>query len=379
MDVATALSTDVTVRRAEARDNADLCMLFESVSMESDLDLSIRRDPDFFSLYRIQGTSWECWLGESDDGLAGLGAIVVRDGYLNGSPTRIGYLGDLRVASDLQGRKLVPRFYGPILQDAAQRFGCDVFLTTIIASNRHAIRALTGPRAREAGIPPYEFVRSFGIRAVYLTVPLPRTPSEFEVERATPANVAEIAEFLDRDGGGRPFGYSCTEEELRRRLDEWPGFDASSFYLARTADGALAGCAAVWDPGPVKRTVVRAYGGRMRSVRRTYNLAAAALRFTPLPAPGGRLHYAYATHVAVPSRDPQVMRALVQRIYRDQRKTGRTFIAFCAFDDDPLDAAFRGFPHTDLKTNLYAVPAPGRSLPPGCFAPGPPGFEMALV
>ena len=379
MDVAAALSSDIAVRRAEPRDNADLCRLFESVSMESDLELSIRRDPDFFALYRIQGPAWECWLGETDRGLAGLGAIVVRDGYLNGRPTRIGYLGDLRVASDLQGRKLVPRFYGPILRDAARKFGCDVFLTTIIASNRRAIRALTGARARQAGIPPYELVRPFGIRAVYLTVPLPRGRSRFAVEPATQADVAELADFLDADGRSRPFGYAFSQEELRRRLEEWPGLDVSSFYLARAADGSLAGCAAVWDPERVKRTMVKGYGGRMRSVRRAYNLAATAFRFAPLPPAGGRLDYAYATHVAVPSCDPQVMRALVHRIYSDQRKTGRTFIAFCAFDDDPLGDAFRGFPYTDLKTNLYAVPAPGSDLPEGCFASRPPGFEMALV
>ncbi len=379
MDVATALASDVTVRSAEPRDNDALCQLFASVSMESELNLEIRRDPDFFALYRIQGPLWECWLGETGEDLAGLGAIVVRDGYLDGRPVRVGYLGDLRVASELQGRKLVPRFYGPILRDAAERFECDVFLTTIIASNRRAIRALTGPRAREAGIPPYEFVRSFGIRAVYLTVSLPWIRTRYHVERGTESCLAEIASFLDADGRRRPFGYAFDETELRRRLDEWPGLEISSFYLARDPNGALAGCVAVWDPHDVKRTVVRGYAGRMRRVRRIYNAAAATLRFSPLSAPGGGLRYSYATHVAVPSGDPAVLRALIARIYDDHRKTGRSFIAFCAFDDDPMGTAFRGFTYTDLKTNLYVVPAPGRDLPPGCLAPGPPGFEMALV
>ncbi|MFN2588640.1 MAG: GNAT family N-acetyltransferase [Actinomycetota bacterium] len=379
MDVVTAVAPEVTVRPAVPRDNDALCRLFASVSMESDLDLAIRRDPDFFALYRIQGPQWECWLGETDERLAGLGAILVRDGYLDGRSVRVGYLGDLRVASELQGRKLVPRFYGPVLRDAAERFDCDVFLTTIIASNRRAIRALTGPRAREAGIPPYEFVRSFGIRAVYLTVPLPWMRTHYRVERGTESSLSEIASFLDADGRRRPFGYAFDETELRRRLAEWPGLEISSFYLARDPNGALVGCAAVWDPHDVKRTVVRGYAGGMRRVRRVYNAAAATLRFSPLPAPGSELRYSYATHVAVPSGDPAVLRALMRRIYDDQRKTGRTFVAFCAFDDDPLGAAFRGFPYTDLKTNLYAVPAPGRDLPPGCFAAGPPGFEMALV
>lgn len=379
MDVTTAPRTDVLVRRAEGADNEALCALFESISMDADLDLSIRRDPDFFGLYGIQGPTWECWLGETEKGVGGLGAIVVRDGYLGGRPARIGYLGDLRLAPEFQGQKLIPRFYGPILREAAIRYGCDVFLTTIIASNRRAVRALTGPRARAVGIPPYELVRKFGIRAVHLTVPLPRIRSRFVVERATAGCVSEIADFLDADGRRRPFGYALPEVELHRRLQEWPDLEISSFYLARDRDGTLVGCIALWDPSAVKRTIVRGYRGRMGAVRRAYNAAGELLGFSPLPPPGSEMRYAYATHVAVPSDDPRVMRALLHRVYADQRKTERTFVAFCVFEDDPLRAAFRGFPYTDLTTNLYAVPAPGSDLPAACFAPGTPGFEMALV
>ena len=74
-----------------------------------------------------------------------------------------------------------------------------------------------------------------------------------------------------------------------------------------------------------------------------------------------------------------MLRALVHAVYADQRRSGRTSVAFCVFDEDPLAPAFRGFPYTDLSTNLYAVAAPGAELPPGCFAPARPGFEMALV
>lgn len=347
--------------------------------MAADLDLAVQRGPDFFALYAIQGPAWECWVAEAQGRVRGLGAIVVRDGYLGGRPARVGYLGDLRVAPDFQGQGLVRRFYGGVLREAAARHRCEVFLTTVITSNRRAMRALTGPAARSAGIPPYELVTGFDIRAVHLTVPIPWVRPRFAVERATEDSIGEIASFLDSDGRRRPFGYALSEPELRRRLNEWPGLDISSFYLARDAAGSLVGCVAVWDPSPVKRTIVRGYKGRMVRVRRSYNGAATLLRFPPLPSPGAQMRYAYATHVAVPSGDHRIMQALLHRVYADQRKSGRSFLAFCAFEGDPLRKAFGGFPHTDLRTNLYAVAAPGSTLRQECFAPGPPGFEMALV
>lgn len=378
MDVVGA-TTDVRIRRAQTADNDSLSRLFADVSMEADLDLEVRREPDFFGLYRVQGDDWECWVAENDRGVAGMGTILVRDGYLDGCLRRIGYLGDLRLSPELQGKKLLPRFYGPILSEAARRYGCDVFLTTVIASNKRAMRALTGDGARASGIPPYVLIRRFDIRAVHLTVPLPRPRTNIAVRRAGADDVADIAAFLDDDGRRRPFGYAVPERELERRLRVWPDLDPSSFLLAHDRSGDLVGCIALWDPHALKRMVVRGYHGRMRAVHHIYNAAAKILRFCPLPPPGGQLGYGYATHVAVPSDDPGVLRALLHAAYTEQRRTGRTSLAFCVFADDPLAPAFRGFPYTDLSTNLYAVAAPETELPPGCFAAGRPGFEMALV
>ena len=367
------------LRRATPDDNAAMCALFADVPMETDIALSIRRDPDCSALLRLQSEDWECWVAEEEGRVEAMASLVFRDGYVGGEIRRVGYLGDLRLSPRVQGRHLLNRVYGPTLAESAAARGCVASLTAVIASNERALRALTVQNRRQRGMPRYTPLRDFRIRNVHLALPrLPRR-SAFRVRRAAEADVPAIAAFLDADARRRPFGQPMPEAELRRRLREWPGLRTESFYLAEDRDGALAGCLAVWDAARVKRTVVAAYRGKMRRIKTGYDLAARVFRFPPLPDPGQELRYLYATHQAVPSGDPEILRALLDRVYADHRRSGYVLLSCFAPEGDPLDAAFRGFQFTDLPARLFVVTPPGVEPPPECLAPGRPGFEMALV
>lgn len=374
----TAVGSRIGVRLATPADSPALCDLFARITMKTDLELSIRRDPDFFGLYRLQTEDFECWVGGEDGAIQGMGTLLVRDGYLDGKPARVGYLGDLRVTPSLQAGRLIGRFYGSVLERFSQTRACPVYLTTIIASNATALRALTGDGGRKLGIPPYTLLRRFDIRAIHLAIRRPPSRTH-RVRRATESDIPALARFLDRDARGRPFGQVFSEPALRRRLRDWPELTIDKFYLAFDRDGTLSGCCALWDAAPVKRTMVAAYRGSMRWVKRGYNTIAGLVRTPRLPPPGGELRYAYLTHQAVPSEDPQVWRALLEAVYADSRHQGYHFLSACVYQNDPLEPAYRGFLTTNLAAHLYAVAPRGEELPAGALGPGRPGFEMALV
>ncbi|MBW3572752.1 MAG: GNAT family N-acetyltransferase [Gemmatimonadetes bacterium] len=377
--MATVDAGTVTLRRATPADGAAMCELFARVPMETELALSIRRDSDFSALLRLQSDDWECWVAEEEGRVEAMASLVFRDGYLGGEIRRVGYLGDLRLSPRVQGRHLLNRVYGPTLSERARARGCAASLTAVIASNQRALRALTARNRRQRGMPRYTPLRDFRIRNVHLALPrLPRRGA-FRVRRATEADLPALAAFLDADARRRPFGTPMPLAELRRRLAEWPGLSVDSFYLAEDGDGALAGCLAVWDAAPVKRTVVAGYRGKMRRIKTGYDLAARLLRFPRLPDPGEELRYLYATHQAIPSEDPAVLRALLERVYADHRRSGYVLLSFFVPENDPMEVAFRGFQFTDLPARLFVVTPPGTEPPPECLAAGRPGFEMALV
>jgi len=309
--------------------------------------------------------------------------VLVRDGYVDGSISSVGYLGDLRFSARAAGRHLLARAYGRILTGVRARFGCEYYLTGIIASHARARRALTvhPERGARRGRPRYTLLREFDIRSLHLVLPRPVTRSrakDLRVRRATSNDIATIAALLDEDARRRPFGYPMPEVELRRRLATWPGLSIESFHVAEHA-GELIGVLAPWDAEPVKETVVAGYGGAMRRVRLAHDLAARLLRRPLLPRPGEAFRFQYLTHVAVPSNDPHVLRALLGSAYTSARRAGFHFLSACAPVGDPLDAAYRGFSATNLRAQLYLVTPPGIPVPNALFEGRMPGFEMALV
>lgn len=343
--------------------------------MRGELVLATQRSPDFFALYRMQKVEPVVYVGDADDGgLMGMCTALLREGWLDGRVQKVGYLGDLRVRFDRS--KAFARFFGEYFETLCERTGCSQYYTSVLASNRAALNALTRRRASRSRQPHYERLWPFTTVSVQLTHRPART-TDVEVRSATPADLPAIVARLDEDHRGRAFGYRFDDGELEHRLAHWPGFGLGDVLVARGRGGDVLGVASLWNPAPVKRFEVRAYNGSMRWVKRGYDLAATVLRWPKLPPPGGEFRYAYLSNLSVKGQDPRVFRALLEEAYRRLHGTGLHFFSFDLGDGDPLWPAVKGFMVQKLDFILFGVtPA---SSPRTSWPAGRTGFEVALA
>ncbi|HEY4223038.1 MAG TPA: hypothetical protein VGO62_16890, partial [Myxococcota bacterium] len=223
-----------TMHKAGDADNEALLALMGHVPMEGSLALSTQRGPDFFSLYRMQRGSADVYLGRRDD-VTGMGAFLVRAGFLDGRAQNVGYLGDLRVqGGSPRARLLFPRLFGALFDDNRRERGCDAYLTGVLASNAMALASLTRRRQRRAAQPYYHPFRSFDMASIQLVLPRRRkkTPG-VDVDNAKSDDVPALARFLAADHEKRPFGYRFDDGELEHRLARWPGFSLDDTFVAR--------------------------------------------------------------------------------------------------------------------------------------------------
>lgn len=346
--------------------------------MQGELVLATQRDPDFFRLYDMQRGLAEPWVSEGPHGLDGLGTVLVRDGWLEGQPCRVGYLGDLRTRFSARRDRGLARFYGPVLEETAQRLGVDVFLTAVMATNTAALQALVRRKHPRVSQPRYTLLSRFSAVSVHFT--RRRGPSRdprWHVRRATPEDLPAMRALLEADHRARPFGYRYDTGELEHRLDHWPGLRVEESYLVLDAHGTLVGCTSVWDPSEVKRYRVLAYRGSMAWVKWGYDALATVLRAPRLPAPGGDFRYFYLCNTSIRGEDPSILRALVERVYADHHGQGYHFFSLYLDDADPLAPAVQGFFQRRLPFHLYAVTPASR--PREHFPSGRTGFEMCLA
>jgi hypothetical protein len=365
------------LRRATREDNAALLELFGEVPMQGELALATQRSPDFFSLYDMQRGDTELWVHEAGGRLDAMGAVLAREGWLEGRPCRVGYLGDLRTRFSARRSRSLARFYGPLLEEAAQRLGVEAFLTSVMATNAAALQALVRRKPGRAAQPRYTLLRRFSAVSLHFTRRRAPRPGPFTVRRATPGEVPAMAALLDADHRARPFGYRYDQGELEHRLERWPGLGVEGCYLAFDREARLVGCTSVWDPSAVKRYRVLAWRGGMRWVKWSYDALATALRAPRLPAPGQEFRYFYLCNTSIAGEDPAILRTLLERVYADYQSQGYHFFSLELGEGDALAPALRGFFQRRLDFHLYAVtPA---SAPREHFPAGRTGFEMALA
>ena len=369
------MPSEVTPRLATGADNRGCLELFSAIPMRGDLVLSTQREPDFFSLYAMQRVEPFTYVGDDErGGLVGMATALIREGWLDGAPARVGYLGDLRVRFD-RGRNFA-RFFGDFFDVLCERTNCSAYYTAILTSNRAAMNALTKRKAKRVNQPYYQRLHAFDAVSVQLT--RARSPSaSIRVRSATAADLPRLVEVLATQHRERPFGYRYDQGELEHRLAKWPGFTLEDTLVAEDTSGGLLGLTTIWDPSPVKRYRVHAYEGSMKWVKRGFNLAASLARWPKLPEPGGEFRYAYLSNVWVKDQSPATFRALLEHAYARLQPRGFHFFTFELDEHDPLEPALKGFRAQRLGFTLFGVTPAKVSRTQ--WQAGRTGFEIALA
>ncbi len=369
------MPADVIPRLTTPADNQGCLDLFSAVPMRGELVLSTQREPDFFSLYAMQRVEPFTYVGDDgESGLVGMATALIREGWLDGAPARVGYLGDLRIRFD-RGRTF-GRFFGDFFDVLCERTGCTSYYTAILTSNRAAMNALTKRKAKRVNQPYYQRLHAFDAVSVQLTRRR-RPSSSVNVRAATQEDVPRIVERLAAEHRRRAFGYRYDQGEFEHRLARWPGFTLENTLLAVDAAGEVIGLTTIWDPSPVKRYRVHSYEGSMKWVKRGFNFAASIARWPKLPEPGGEFRSAYLTNVWVKDQSPDVFRALLEHTYARLQPLGFHFFTFELDENDPLAPALRGFRAQRLGFTLFAVTPAKTSRTE--WPLGRTGFEISLA
>jgi hypothetical protein len=354
---------------ATPADEADIRRLLAASPVPGSVALTYEREPDYFLGCGTMGSFYQVGVCRHvpDGQLAGLSCRATRPMFVNGQIEEVGYLGQLRIAREHQGRGVLAGAFRTL-----REWHCDGrvagYITTIIADNRVAEGVLVRhPRRHFPAYRPLAQVYSLALvlaRRPWLRRrgPTPETAG-VRISRGDCATLGEIVAFLNRCGAARQFFPAYSEADFSDSpltLD----FDVRDFVLARR-DGAIVGVLGLWDQSRYKQTVVHAYSRTLRWLRPAYNLAAGIFGARPLPQPGEHLHYAYASFCCVADDDPAVFAALLWQVYQMAAARGYTYLLLGLTDADPLLAVARRYPHLSYVSRLYTVDWPDD--PPGLY------------
>jgi ribosomal protein S18 acetylase RimI-like enzyme len=349
--------TGTTVRDAGPQDNQALVALAARCSMAGDVSLCVHRHPDFFALSRIAGDPWRVGVVDGDHGPVGCVAVARRHVYVNGSPSDIAYVGDLKV-HPAHRRQGVARALAAWAQAGIRDLvGSDgLALGTVLAGNAAAdslLRRLRPPPRRQATI-----------RSYHITLLWRRTlPGGLVVRPARPDDLPDMVRLWRRLAAGRQFAPVAESFSLTT-----PGLD---YLVAHQAEGELAGFVGLWDQHEFKQMRVTGYSPRLALTRAAFNTLAPLVGAPRLPPPGGPLRYRTVLNPCVPDAD--TLRILL-RHGCERLRGDYSFLTIGLDAQDPLTRAVSGLvaPATDVAVLVH-----GRES--GSVDDRPLHFEIAAV
>lgn len=342
------LGSTMKFQVANAIHEAMLRDISRASSMPGWVRIAFGRDPDFFHAVGVQGKTNEVLIATEGDAVVGMGSRSTRPVYVNGDRLETGYLGGLRLQPDVRGTGTLGRGYAA-LKVLHVANPVPFYLTTVIESNRAVRTLLTSGRA---GLPHY---RDCG-RYVTYAISMNRRPRRFSssatICRGDEIGVQPILSFLNEVGRQRQFFPVIEAADVGS--DYLRQFNPSDFRVAmRGAD--IAGVATTWDQRAFKQNIVDGYSAVASMCRPAVNVALRVAGFQPLPAPGQGLDVLPVAFHCVRNDDPNIMRALLETLYREQQCGPQHFLILGLHERDPLREAMSSFLSFRYISRLYLV------------------------
>jgi hypothetical protein len=341
----------IQIGLATAADDVHIRGLLRREPVPGRIAISYEREPEFSRGCHATGENATVLVARDLD--TGTTAAVAcrseREVFVNAAPTRLGYLGQLRIDRRYRGRWLVSRGFS-MLKQLHDRHPLPGYLAAVTVGNREAEGILV-KKGRKA-FPAFHPVASYCTFAFAAR----RVGSASGVESATAADIPEIVRFLQTTGSRRQF-FPVWNEARLISLTADLGLRIEDVQIARRA-GRIAGLIGLWDQSAYKQDVVRAYSGWIRLAVPLYNASAPWLGRPRLPRPGERIRSGYAVFTCIDRDAPSVFDDLLDATLDRAAARGLDYVLMGLDERDPLFLAARERLHMPYRSRLFLAEWP---------------------
>lgn len=366
--------TDFVRRPLGRESNDELVELFRACPIVADFTICFDRHPDFFRFPELVFDSYGYEGIFLDDRLVGCVMLAKLTGWMDrerGFGTYC-YAGDGRALAGLRAGRKVANTTVELLRERSD--DAPIALGLIKEGNEPAayLAKTTTPH-------DFEFRTLTGFEAAnIILMRRARRDLGTRVRRASERDIPELADVMARAFEGRLFAPLITAETLERDTKRLPGLGIEQYYVAER-NGRIVGALGAWDMGAFKRTVVVRYSALGRAMKAAYRAGRLLFRrAAPLPGPNEALREVTITRMAIPDRDPLVLRDLIAAAGNDALDQGAHMMHVGFVGNDRLREATKRFFVQRFRSTLWVGWQRG-SAGPDLTAGADPYVDIAII
>ena len=372
MKIADFLSQYPNIRLASEKDSEALGLFFSNSPMSSSsLQLSYERSPNFFTFLSYQGEAFVFCMENDLGQLVGVASLTVREGYIHGLHSRVGYLGDLRVNREQINKmhsKQWKKCMGDLIENikSIDELSVDFLITVILGNNKLAKKALVNHPKNTFH---YEKIADYKMVNILTTFGKQKVMDNINTRFATKADEAAVLNYLKLANCKKQFGY--TVEFFKKALDSFNDFKIENFVLALNNE-QLVGVTLFWNPSPVKKIFIQKLPRSLKAL----NILASLFTFVPKEKQELKVQYLSFLHL---SKDYEQVIANFVEFFKFHEGFNRFhMLAFSDYDLWPLKDYLKMKVLDNTPLELYQVVDKNR-MNEIIKLDARSGFEMSLV
>jgi hypothetical protein len=310
---------------ALTEDDPAIRRLLRRTPIPGAIKLSLEREPSAYAANAVASEHTQILVGRADENgdVMAMGIRGVMDWYVNGAPSKIGYMGQLRVDPGYRARpRLLMQGYAKFRELHEADGLTPIYATTIVAGDTPARRVL---EASIKGMPTYRHIDDIVTFVITTFTSSAGSLPGIQIADATSEDIEEIERCLARYGARFQFAPVWTQAVLTN-VNRMRDLRIDDFILARRC-GQLVGCLALWDQRRFKQAVVRGYDWQHACARPVANILSRLVRSPRLPRVGEQLDMACVSHVAIDGDNEAVLEMLLRHALARATKMGVTLVS----------------------------------------------------
>ncbi len=350
----TAFERGLTTRFAVATagDDPAIRRLLRETPMRGAIRIGFEREPDYFRSSDLAGGVDQTIVAFDGEQLVCAGRCTHRTCWVNGRETRVGYLGELRLAEGGRGRFTIVRDGYRFFHSLQRSDPPALCFTSIAADNMRARRLLeSGLR----GLPSYGFLAE--LDSVLIAVPRRPRVSGLRLESATSNRLPDVVRLLNEDAIQHQLAAVWTPAKLLSL--ERHGLPLNQIYVAFEGNELVA-CGALWDQRAFRQTVVHSYAPPLSFARSVLNGVSSLLGLPGLPAPGAVLPLGFVCPLGFKKGAEALLPEFIAGLLGVASLRSLDFLTLARPANDPhLRNLRRAFTTRTYHSRLYRVDWPG--------------------
>jgi predicted N-acetyltransferase YhbS len=336
----------IEIRPADEADNEGLLTLTRITPMAGTISVRIDREPDFFALLRLRGTS-KVFVAARGPQVIGCVSVALRTAYISEVPETIAYIADMKVHPSFSGSRIAVRLIRALETDM-RLAGVDVGFC-VAADGNHRVMPLFEGRL---GMPRWVRLGRFLVHGL-LPSPFNSDSKRYLIDAAQPADMPAITTLLDRFHRSRQFAPQLGEGEMGRTLaaakEPFP-----RTLVARKAERIVA-TLTLYDTGPVKRNVLLNAPASLKGALALLRLVAAPFRGLHVPRMGQSVRLLSVRYAACEHGHHAALGALLALGRAEAFRHRFTFLMFGLHERDPLRSLVRTIPRFTFSSLAWAT------------------------